>query len=114
MGVAAATLGSIKADMTEAISASGAAKNAVDNNWGEVGHYSTMATILYLAGFSEQDAKAVALAAWSPDTDVRNAITQQNIPGGNDPDGHQQHYHLLDGESDPARVIAVQQELGML
>jgi len=74
VGAGGALLGSLNEGMTSAIAASQSAKNSVDNNWGEVGHYSTMATILYLAGFSEKDAKALALAAWSPDTDVRNAM----------------------------------------
>jgi filamentous hemagglutinin len=87
------------------------AQNAVDNNWGEVGHYSTMATVLYLAGFSPKDAKAVALAAWGPDTDKRNVITVPNYNNGTDPSQPQIADHMLDGEKDPAKVIAVQQKL---
>ncbi|WP_256127433.1 hemagglutinin repeat-containing protein [Xanthomonas euvesicatoria] len=79
VGLGGAVLGSFTDDLRGAIVGSSIAKNAVDNNWGEVGHYSTMATVLYLAGFSERDAKAIALAAWSPDTDTRNAITIKNI-----------------------------------
>ncbi|MGA6142585.1 hypothetical protein, partial [Providencia sp. NPDC089930] len=77
-----------------------------------VGHYSTMATIIYLANFSEQDAKALALAAWSPDTDVRNAITQDNVVNGGSSAGYQQTHHLLTGEKDPEKVLALQKELG--
>jgi len=88
-----------------------AAQNAVDNNWGEVGHYSTMATVLYLAGFSVKDAKAIALAAWAPDTDKRNAITIPNFNNGKDPSQPQIANHGLDGEKDPRKVIAEQQEL---
>src|SRR5690606_6648669 len=67
VSVGGAAIGSLQGDLANIIAANSAAQNAADNNWGEVGHYSTMATVLYLAGFSEQDAKAVALAAWAPD-----------------------------------------------
>lgn len=99
-------------EVADIIAANAAAQNAVDNNWGEVGHYSTMATVLYLAGFSEQDAKAVALAAWAPDTDDRNAITFANVYSALDSDSAQQHIHLLDGETDPEKVLEIQQSLG--
>ena len=112
VGAGGAAIGSIGGDMFALISSSSAAQNAVDNNWGEVGHYSTMATVLYLAGFSEQDAKAVALAAWSPDTDRRNAITVDNLLQSVFSADEQQRIHLLDGESDPKKVAAKQQELG--
>lgn len=62
--------------------------------------------------FSEKDAKAIALAAWAPDTDSRNAITKPNSLAGDDPGGAQQLIHLLDGESDPKAVVAEQQTLG--
>ncbi|MCW6029519.1 hemagglutinin repeat-containing protein [Stenotrophomonas sp. SRS1] len=110
-GIGGAMLGSLQDGMLGAIAGSSAAKNAVENNWSEVGHYSTMATILYLSGFSEQDAKAVALAAWSPDTDNRNAITKENVANGDSPTGNQKAYHLLTGEKDPAKVAAIQNEL---
>ena len=74
------------------------AQNAVNNNWGEVGHYSTMATVLYLAGFSPKDAKAIALAAWGSDTDLRNAITLPNVALGKDPTAPQIKDHVLDGQ----------------
>lgn len=109
VGFGGAAIGSFESDMVAAVAGSSAAQNAVDNNWGEVGHYSTMATILYLAGFSEKDAKAIALAAWAPDTDNRNAITAVNIAGSALPGMPQQHNHLLDGESDPAVVKATQE-----
>ncbi|WP_242628962.1 hemagglutinin repeat-containing protein [Xanthomonas oryzae] len=112
VGLGGAVLGSFTDDLRGAIVGSSIAKNAVDNNWGEVGHYSTMATVLYLAGFSERDAKAIALAAWSPDTDTRNAITVKNIEAGNTAKGDQQNIHLLDGESDRLKVVAKQKELG--
>ena len=83
-------------------------QNAVDNNWGMVGHYSTMATVLYLAGFSPKDAKAVALAAWGPDTDTRNAMSTHSLSPGN---SYQEIIHLLDGEKDPKKAIAMQQKL---
>ncbi|MCL1552150.1 VENN motif pre-toxin domain-containing protein [Xanthomonas nasturtii] len=111
VGLGGAVLGSFAGDLREAMAGSSIAKNAVDNNWGEVGHYSTMATVLYLAGFSERDAKAIALAAWSPDTDYRNAITEKNIDEGNLSYGYQQTTHLLDGETDPNKVAAKQEEL---
>lgn len=112
VGVGGAAIGSLGSDMSALMANNSAAQNAVDNNWGEVGHYSTMATVLYLAGFSEQDAKAVALAAWSPDTDNRNAITIENIKDGDNPAGAQQSYHLLDGEKNPEKVREKQLELG--
>lgn len=112
VGAGGSIIGSFKGGLIGAAAGSSAAKNAVDNNWGEVGHYSTMATILYLANFSEDDAKALALAAWSPDTDNRNAITKDNVLAGNDPSGYQQSHHLLDGETDPVKVLAKQKELG--
>lgn len=111
VGVGGATIGSFGSDMSAIVAGSAAAQNSVDNNWGEVGHYSTMATVLYLGGFSEQDAKAIALAAWSPDTDNRNAITVENVTGGLDPNGAQQLIHLLDGEDSLEKVAAKQQEL---
>ena len=110
-GMSGALLGSLGSGILEAIAGSSAAKNAVENNCSEVGHYYTMATILYLSGFSEQDAKAVALAAWSPDTDNRNAITKKNILNVDSPAGDQQAFHLLNGEKDPAKVAAIQNEL---
>ncbi|WP_342315751.1 hemagglutinin repeat-containing protein [Lysobacter sp. FW306-1B-D06B] len=111
VGVGGAALGSLRNDVSTMINAASAAQNAANNNWGEVGHYSTMATVLYLAGFSEQDAKAIALAAWSPDTDKRNAITLENVLLGMLPSGHQQSEHLLDGETDPAKIAAKQEQL---
>ncbi|MFG3450099.1 hemagglutinin repeat-containing protein [Stenotrophomonas sp. NPDC047960] len=102
-------VGSFQEGLLSAAVGSNAARNAVDNNWGEVGHYSTMATILYLAGFSEDDAKAVALAAWSPDTDRRNAITVTNVTLGTVTVLPQQYNHLLDGETDPVKVKAAQE-----
>ncbi|MGO1003636.1 hemagglutinin repeat-containing protein [Lysobacter sp. CA196] len=112
VGIGGATLGAFGSDISSLIASGTAAQNAVDNNWGEVGHYSTMATVLYLAGFSETDAKAVALAAWSPDTDKRNAMTIDNfIFAGLDSGDEQQRIHLLDGETDPAKVAAVQRTL---
>ena len=112
VGLGGAAIGSFGDDLTNLVADSSAGQNAVDNNWGEVGHYSTMATILYLAGFSEQDAKAVALAAWSPDTDKRNAITVDNLLQSVFSADEQQKIHLLDGEADPQKVVAKQQELG--
>lgn len=108
-GIAAGA--SVNSGVSNIAQANLAAQNAVDNNWGEVGHYSTMATVLYLAGFSPNDAKAIALAAWGPDTDKRNAITIPNFNNGEDPSQPQIQYHLLDGEKDPAKVKAMQQDL---
>ncbi|WP_176735115.1 hemagglutinin repeat-containing protein, partial [Stenotrophomonas sp. BIIR7] len=110
-GMGGGILGSFDGGLRSAIAASNSASNAVDNNWGEVGHYSTMATVLYLAGFSETDAKAVALAAWSPDTDVRNAISVRNVFNGLSAEGNQQLIHLLDGQTDKGKVISTQMEL---
>ncbi|MDQ8024202.1 MAG: hemagglutinin repeat-containing protein [Moraxellaceae bacterium] len=112
VGVGGAVLGSLGNDVSALINASSASQNAANNNWGEVGHYSTMATVLYLAGFSERDAKAIALAAWGPDTNSNNAITIENVIEGKDPKGHQQADHLLDGDADPKSVVARQEELG--
>ncbi|WP_238150577.1 hemagglutinin repeat-containing protein [Xanthomonas campestris] len=112
VGLGGAVLGSFTGDLRDAMAGSSIANNAVDNNWGEVGHYSTMASIIYLAGFSESDAKAIALAAWSPDTDKRNAITGENLGNSRDPNGAQQHYHLLDGNSNPEEVRAAQEYWG--
>ena len=112
VGIGGATLGSFQKDLSAAIAGSNAAQNASSNNWGEVGHYSTMATVLYLAGFSEKDAKAIALAAWSPDTDSRNAMSPNNILNGLDKSGAQQSIHDLDGEGNAAAVIVKQQQLG--
>ncbi len=53
--IGGAMLGSFQDGLLSAAAGSNAAKNAVDNNWGEVGHYSTMATVLYLAGFDEKE-----------------------------------------------------------
>lgn len=109
--IGGAMLGSFQDGLLSAAAGSNAAKNAVDNNWGEVGHYSTMATVLYLAGFDEKDAKAVALAAWAPDTDVRNAISVRNVFNGLSAEGNQQLIHLLDGLRDPEKVVAMQVDL---
>lgn len=111
VGAGGAMLGGLGNDVTSLINSSNAAQNAANNNWGEVGHYSTMATVLYLTGFSERDAKAIALAGWSLDTDDRNALTRENILDGGDPDGWQQKGHLLNGVSDPAKVVTSQEEL---
>lgn len=111
-GIGGAMLGTFQDGMLSATAGSNAAKNAVENNWGEVGHYSTMATILYLSGFKEGDAKGIAIAAWAPDTDRRNAITTENVVRGSEEDMPQIHYHGLTGETDPARVKAAQEELG--
>jgi filamentous hemagglutinin len=86
-------------------------QNAVDNNWGVVGHYSTMATVLYLAGFSSKDARAIALAAWGPDTDRRNAMSSNSVVGSLGAANNSQTIHLLDSNNDPAEVIATQQDL---
>jgi len=108
-GMGGALLGSFQDGLISAAAGSNAAKNAVDNNWGEVGHYSTMATILYLAGFKETDAKAIALAAWAPDTDKRNALSEPNIINGKDPKAPQIANHVLTGEKDPAKVKEIQE-----
>jgi YD repeat-containing protein len=79
--------------------------------FGEVGHYSTMGTILYLAGFSLDDAKAISLAAWGPDTDNRNAITVPNYLNAKDPSQPQIRDHLLDGKKDAKKNVEVQREL---
>jgi YD repeat-containing protein len=76
--------------------------------FGEVGHYSTMATVLYLAGFSPEDSKAIALAAWGPDTDSRNAMTYPNFGNGKNSEWPQIKDHFLDGEQDPKQVVADQ------
>ena len=93
-GISGAAIGSF-GNAANIGQASAAAQNAVNNNWGEVGHYSTMATVLYLAGFSEKDSKAIALAAWGPDTDSRNAMS---------PDANiltdQKNIHLLDDKNE--------------
>ncbi len=87
-------------------------KALLTQNFGEAGHYSTMSTVLYLAGFSAEDAKAISLAAWGPDTDKRNAMTKSNfIEGEFGKKGSQVTNHLLDGEKDPKKVIADQKEL---
>ncbi|WP_313248752.1 hemagglutinin repeat-containing protein [Stenotrophomonas indicatrix] len=52
LGAGGSIIGSFNGSLISVAAGSGAAKNAVDNNWGEVGHYSTMATIIYLANFS--------------------------------------------------------------
>ncbi|HDS0923676.1 TPA: hemagglutinin repeat-containing protein [Stenotrophomonas maltophilia] len=111
-GIGGAMLGTFQDGLLSAAAGSNAAKNAVENNWGEVGHYSTMATILYLSGFREGDAKGIAIAAWAPDTDRRNAITTENVVRGNEKDMPQIDYHRLTGETDPAKVKAAQEELG--
>ncbi|MBB4595163.1 adhesin HecA-like repeat protein [Xanthomonas arboricola] len=108
VGLGGAVLGSFTGDLREAMAGSSMAKNATENNWGEVGHYSTMATVLYLAGFSERDAKAIALAAWSPDTDFRNAVTVSNVKNSKDPKAPQQYYHLLDGKNAPEDAVLAQ------
>jgi filamentous hemagglutinin len=106
-----ATGASVSGNIADIAQANLAAQNAVDNNWGAVGHYSTMATVLYLAGLSPKDAKAVALAAWGPDTDKRNAMNPSNVSGANALNSDQQAIHLLDSENDPAKVVAKQQAL---
>ncbi|MBB5866533.1 VENN motif pre-toxin domain-containing protein, partial [Xanthomonas sp. 3058] len=111
VGLGGAALGSFSGDINSIISGSSIARNSVENNWGEIGHYSTMATVLYLAGFSSQDAKAIALAAWAPDTDERNAITANNVKNGNSPSGDQQSIHLLNGNKSPEEVIKEQKIL---
>ena len=108
VGAGGAIIGSLKGGLAGGATGSEAAKNALENNWEEVGHYSTMAVVLYLAGVKEQDARALALAAWAPDTDSRNAITEENIKGGMDPSMPQQYNHLLTGLSDPEKVKVVQ------
>lgn len=77
-------------------------------NWGVVGHYSTMATVLYLAGFSPKDAKAIALAAWGPDTDKRNAMSTNALTSD---DNYKSNVHMLDNSDNPAQVIADQKAL---
>ncbi|PAK99415.1 hypothetical protein B8W90_14520, partial [Staphylococcus hominis] len=49
------------------------------------------------------------LAAWSPDTDRRNAITVTNVTLGTVTVLPQQYNHLLDGETDPVKVKAAQE-----
>ena len=57
-------------------------------------------------------AKAIALGAWAPDTDNRNAVTVNNVfVSENDPKGNQQWYHLLNGAT-PEVVKATQKRLG--
>ncbi|WP_282295037.1 hemagglutinin repeat-containing protein [Stenotrophomonas sp. PS02289] len=107
-GMGGALTGSFRDGLVSAAVGAGAAKNAIDNNWGEVGHYSTMATILYLTGFREDIAKGVALAAWGPDTDSRNAITVENILRGNEADMPQKLNHLLTGLKDAEKVKVIQ------
>lgn len=70
-----------------------------------------MATVLYLAGFSPKDAKALALAAWGPDTDKRNAMSTNSVIGSLGTANNSQSIHLLDSEDDPAKVVAAQQKL---
>ena len=111
VGLAGVATGATTGDATAMAQTAMSAQNAVENNWGEVGHYSTMATVLYLAGFSAQDAKAIALAAWAPDTDIRNAITVDNYASGLVGTGYQISEHALDGEDDPDKVIKLQKQL---
>ncbi|MNV22986.1 hypothetical protein D3C71_1139840 [compost metagenome] len=108
VGAGGAIIGSFKGGLAGSATGTDAAKNALENNWEEVGHYSTMAVVLYLGGLNEQDARALALAAWGPDTDSRNAITDENVRGGLKPDMPQQYNHLLDGLSDPEKVKSAQ------
>lgn len=114
VGIGGGAIGALQSDVASLISSASGAQVAVGNNWEEVGHYSTMATVLYLAGFSERGAKAIALAAWSPDTDDRNAATAENRDedNANKPGSAQQKIHLLDGEDDPKEVVKKQQEMG--
>jgi filamentous hemagglutinin len=81
------------------------------NNWGEIGHYSTMATVLYLAGYSTKDAKAIALAAWAPDTDKRSAMSTNSLFGSVGATNNSQSIHLLDNEKDLEKVITTQENL---
>ncbi|PJK96037.1 hypothetical protein B9Y63_20405 [Stenotrophomonas maltophilia] len=111
-GIGGAMLGTFQDGMLGAAAGNNAAKNAVENNWGEVGHYSTTATILYLSGFTESDAKGIAAATWAPDTDRRNAITPFNVAWAKFKGTPQQHNHALGGEMDPEAVRAIQAELG--
>lgn len=111
-GIGGAMLGTFQDGLLGAAAGNNAAKNAVENNWGEVGHYSTMATILYLSGFKESDAKGIAAATWAPDTDRRNAITPFNVAWAKFKGTPQQHNHALGGETDPEAVKAIQAELG--
>lgn len=111
IGLGGAVLGSFEDGLEGAINSSSIAKNSVENNWGKIGHYSTMSTVLYLAGFSETDAKGVGLAAWAPDTDSRNAMGLVSFVKGILGFGPQHDSHLLDGNEDPKEVIEIQEKL---
>lgn len=106
-----ATSSSIDSSINNLAQSNLAAQNAVDNNWGEIGHYSTMATVLYLAGYSTKDAKAIALAAWAPDTDKRSAMSTNSLFGSVGATNNSQSIHLLDNEKDLEKVITTQENL---
>jgi filamentous hemagglutinin len=108
VGLAGAAAGVATGNASAIAQSSFAAQMAAENNWGEVGHYSTMATVLYLAGFSAQDAKAIALAAWAPDTDRRNAMSANSVGSASVVLGNQQSIHLLDSK---VESISVQEKL---
>ena len=109
-GMGAAAGGSAQGtSAANAAAASQAAQNAVENNWGDFGHYSTMAAVLRFAGYSSKEAQAIALAATAPDKDGRSATTTENIALGIH--GPQASIHALDGVQDLEQVLQQQQEL---
>lgn len=110
--LAGLAVGGSTGNVTNAINASETARVAVDDNWGEVGHFSTVAAVMYLGGFPPNIAKAIAYAAWAPDTDSRNAATIPNVTLKN---GIQTNIHLLDGLTDKEEIrqqrIAIEESL---
>lgn len=81
------------------------------DNWGSVGHQSTMAAGMYLGGFSAEVAKAGGVAAFAADADSRNAMSGDSLLHAYDPNAPQQDNHVLDGEKDQDKVKAKQVEL---
>lgn len=112
MSLAGAGVGAaVGGGSTNTVQGSLNAKTAVENNWGEVGHYSTTKVVLELSGFNEKLATQIAAASWAPDTDNRNAITIPNVFDGFNQHGAQPNIHLLDGNQNFAEINAQQENL---
>lgn len=65
--------------------------------WGQVGHQDTPHAAALAVGFPPGLSREIGRAAWAPDTDAREAMSQSSLADRHNVNGHFQATHLLNG-----------------
>ncbi len=74
-------------------------------NWGSVGHQSTMQAALFAGGMDPRKARDLGVAAWANDTTSKNAMSATSLVMGLFGMGDQVERHALDGNVEELKAL---------